>query len=158
MLILVVSDSHGRSDAMLSLVAVRQPDLFIHLGDNQRDVQAIAREWPELPILSVPGNCDFSRESSVITYSCGRVTLYAVHGHQYGVKSGTERLVGAARAAGAHIALFGHTHMSHNEDVGGLLLFNPGSISLPRVGSPTYGLIEIDGEKMAAQIVPYLRT
>ena len=156
MLILIFSDSHGHTDAMLPLAAVRRADLLIHLGDNQRDVRAVARAMPDLSIISVPGNCDFSRDPPVLTHSCENLTLLITHGHQHRVKSGLNGLASAARAAKAQIALFGHTHMPHHEDAGGLLLFNPGSIALPRAGPRTYGLIEIDGARWAAQAVPYV--
>ena len=155
MLILIFSDSHGRTDAMLSLAAVRCADLLIHLGDNQRDVRAVARTMPDLPVISVPGNCDFSRDPPVVTHSSENLTLLITHGHQHRVKSGLGGLTAAARAAKAQIALFGHTHMPHHEDTGGLLLFNPGSIALPRAGPRTYGLIEADGTRWAARVVPY---
>ncbi|MDR3207120.1 MAG: YfcE family phosphodiesterase [Oscillospiraceae bacterium] len=154
MLILVFSDSHGSTEAMLSVTAARRPDLLIHLGDCLTDALAIVRAFPALPALRLPGNCDFAPDPAVQLYTAGPHTLYLTHGHRHGVKRDTARLAADARAAGARAALFGHTHTPHNQDAGGLLLFNPGSIARPRVGPPTYGLIEIVGNRLEALVVP----
>ncbi|MBQ9384212.1 MAG: metallophosphoesterase family protein, partial [Ruminiclostridium sp.] len=50
-----------------------------------------------------------------------------------------------ASVNGCSAALFGHTHVPVNEMSNGILLFNPGSTSLPRGGNkPTYGKITVD--------------
>ena len=61
------------------------------------------------------------------------------HGHLWGVKRGYEAAIADARACGADILLFGHTHVPvcrQLED--GLWLLNPGS------SRSSYGLITID--------------
>ncbi len=156
MIILVFSDSHGKVDNMRSLAVNRRPDFILHLGDCLRDAHALRASLSDLPLACVPGNCDVSLEPAVLVLPCEERVLFVTHGHLHGVKHDTKRLAAAARAAGAHIALFGHTHMPCHEDVGGLLLFNPGSISLPRASTPTYGLIEINGPRVSAQVVPFL--
>ena len=61
-----------------------------------------------------------------------------------------EALLAAARRAGADIALFGHTHLVHEEydPESGIYLFNPGSIGEPREGKPSYGILSLAGENV----------
>ena len=52
--------------------------------------------------------------------------------------------------AGADIALFGHTHLVHEEydPESGIYLFNPGSIGEPREGKTSYGILSLAGENV----------
>ena len=52
-----------------------------------------------------------------------------------------------AKEKGADIALFGHTHEPYEEYLPeyGLWLFNPGALSSPARGEPTYGLLTLSG-------------
>ena len=138
---------------MLNEIARRKPDLLLHLGDYQHDIRRASDILPDVPILSVPGNCDFSGGAPVLIHNCGEVALFITHGHLHRVKQNLGSLKTAARAVGARVALFGHTHTPHNEDDGRLLLFNPGSIAFPRNGRPTFGLIEIDGARIDALVM-----
>ena len=54
------------------------------------------------------------------------------HGHYYYVSMGVEVLVGEARARGADIVMFGHTHKPFLEEREGVIVLNPGSLSYPR--------------------------
>lgn len=154
MLILVFSDSHGKTDEMLSLSLARRPDAIFHLGDHAHDIDVLYQHLPGVPIHCVPGNCDISLLPCTLTLTFETQILFLTHGHLHGVKRSTVRLETAARAAGAKTALFGHTHIPCCEDRGGLLLLNPGSISQPRNGMRSYGLLEIDGVSQYAQIIP----
>ena len=58
MKILVLSDSHSALRFMRSCVDAVKPDAIIHLGDHYDDAQALAEEYPHIPIHAVPGNCD----------------------------------------------------------------------------------------------------
>ena len=40
-------------------VALARPDYIFHLGDLAADAHALAKRFPQLPVLSVTGNCDF---------------------------------------------------------------------------------------------------
>jgi len=50
-------------------------------------------------------------------------------------------LAGAAKDAGARLALFGHTHIQHLEERGGITLLNPGTAG--RFGHSGYAVVEI---------------
>ena len=68
--------------------------------------------------------------------------FFCTHGHLYSVNYGIDTLVYAAEEKNCDIVLFGHTHRPFNEFVEGSFgrpkvhVLNPGSISLPRGGSP----------------------
>lgn len=109
-----------------------KPDKMIHLGDYYEDGEAIAEEFPEIPIYQVPGNCDYYRMAeavpAVLCCEIGGVRLFMTHGHLHGVKSGTERLLKDARKNGAQAVLYGHTHRAEcYQERDGLWVLNPGS-------------------------------
>ena len=62
MKIIVLSDSHGNTQALLQAVAVTGPDLILHLGDQIRDCAVLHRNFPQIPLRTVKGNNDFSEQ------------------------------------------------------------------------------------------------
>ena len=58
MRILIVSDSHQRSD-LLSAIIAREPEaaMIIHLGDGKREALEIKNN-ANIPVLLAKGNCD----------------------------------------------------------------------------------------------------
>lgn len=150
MKILVFSDSHRSLAGMYSAIEIHQPDQVIHLGDLQRDAEEVAYAYPRLPICMVPGNCDGWTTDPLkkqITLAGKRILLS--HGHLWGVKRGYEAALADARAAGADILLFGHTHRAlcrRLED--GLYMMNPGT------SRTSYGLIVIQDGLVQCSIHP----
>jgi diadenosine tetraphosphatase ApaH/serine/threonine PP2A family protein phosphatase len=67
------------------------------------------------------------------------------YGHRYGVKGGTAAYEAHARAHGARVAIYGHTHIpeARYDSETGMYIFNPGSIGRPYHGRPTFGLLDI---------------
>ena len=149
-LVLVVSDSHGNVENMCRAVELVRPALLLHLGDGWRDVPALARRFPELPVEQVPGNCDFradERAERVVEIGGKRVLL--CHGHTFGVKTDLGMPLRAALERGVDAALFGHTHKPLVDIRRGVVLLNPGSIG-NRV-RPTYGTLTVaDGKCVGA--------
>lgn len=147
MRILVLSDSHGNVDAMVRCVELAQPDAVLHLGDCLSDAEALHRQYPAIPMQTVPGNCDWGSldQPEVLTeYSGMRILM--MHGHTRHVKSGAMSAVCAAREAGADILLFGHTHRPAVDFDGSLWVMNPGSVGR---GTPaTYGILTITSDKV----------
>ena len=145
MKILVLSDSHASLRFMRDCVAAVKPDVLIHLGDHYDDGEVIAQENPQIRSYRVPGNCDVFRcppgTVETMCFSLDGVVIYMTHGHLHGVKSGTFRLLSAARVAGASVVLYGHTHcMDCHQEEDGLWVLNPGSSGY---GGGSAGLIEI---------------
>lgn len=152
MKILVMSDSHSSLRFMRDCIAKLKPDRVVHLGDYFDDGAAIAEENPQLPFDRVPGNCDMFRcppgEPDILVTTVGGITFYMTHGHKHSVKSGTDRLLAAARASGAQVVLFGHTHSALcRREPDGLLVMNPGASGF---GGGSAGILEIEQEKITA--------
>ena len=145
--LLVFSDSHGNVANMAYTVRLEQPDGILHLGDLVRDAQRLGEQFPQIPLLFVPGNCDGRRsdlpQERVFTQEGCRIMM--AHGHQYHVKMGRSAAESAARQAGANILLFGHTHEPVCEFERGLWIVNPGSAG--SLAAATYAVIclEKDG-------------
>ena len=154
MILAVFSDTHGNTAGMLSAVRRMRPDVLVHLGDNLRDSAELAREFPELPLHAVPGNCDFARrEPDTDTFMAGLVTVFATHGHRYSVKYGLDSLLNAAHFSGAGLVLYGHTHIARIDYYGGMTVVNPGTSGLgPQL---SFALIEIGADdRISAKILP----
>lgn len=144
MKLLVFSDSHRSMSGMRAAVEREAPDYVIHLGDLERDAEALAGEYPRLPVAYVPGNCDGWTTTPVqklVRYGDQQVLMS--HGHLWRVKSGFDAAIAAARSAGADILLFGHTHVPYCRRLeDGLWVMNPGSI----LDKSSYGIISLEGE------------
>ena len=120
-------------------------DVFIFLGDGERDLDRIKTLYPEKTIVSVAGNCDYgSLTPDNDIFMAGKVKIFFTHGHRWGVKSSVDRLFYKAREIGADIALFGHTHCRYYQYFDGVHILNPGSVGCPRDGKPpSYAFIYI---------------
>lgn len=139
MKILVLSDSHGQFSAMEDAIRREKPDYIFHLGDHQRDARKLEQRYPNIPMCTVPGNCDLPLPTDTLTVrqELDGVSMLLTHGHLYNVKSGLLRMELAAREACVQVALFGHTHTAYCKEQDGLWLMNPGSIGY----GDSYGVI-----------------
>ena len=140
MRILVVSDSHGDVFGLREAIEAQpKARMIVHLGDGERDMDALSHLFEEIKVVQVRGNTDlgvFAPNTCVETVEGKRV--YCTHGDRENVKGGTDKLKRIARGEKADIVLFGHTHVPKNEYKDGLYIFNPGSI---KQGS--YGVVDI---------------
>jgi putative phosphoesterase len=148
--LVVLSDSHNTPEAVRRIFAAEKGcDAVIYLGDGLKDIDRVAPEFSYMRVYSVAGNCDFgAMEPQDGLAAFDGVLVYYTHGHLYGVKYELETLAEAARARGAEIALYGHTHTAHSEKLAGVLLFNPGSCGHTCNGTETYGVLTLDGGKV----------
>ncbi len=156
MRVLVLSDSHSGFSFMRRCVKALQPDVMIHLGDYFDDGLALHEDFPQIPFFQVPGNCDACRvpmsAQEILLQSIGEVRFYMTHGHLHNVKSGTGRLLAAARVSKCDAVLYGHTHRAEcYQDESGLWVMNPGSCGYY---GGSAGLIEIsDGRIGLCRII-----
>ena len=153
MKIAVFSDTHGSAARMLRAVGELRPDAIVHLGDYERDADGLEREYPEIPLYRVCGNCDMApRSPQELVAEFGPVRALLCHGHRYAVDWGRlDSLVYAAQERGCTLALFGHTHLPENTEMGGVRLVNPGSAGRGR--RLTWALVEIfENGGVAAEI------
>ena len=142
-----MSDSHGSKFSLEKVISDNpEADMFIHLGDGEREVAEIKLQYGNLDFRSVRGNCDWSQESpQYIIVEAGGKRIFCAHGHRYMVKSGTEILRSIARDNNCCAVLFGHTHERYIACEDGMDIMNPGSCSCPRDGNkPSYGIIDIN--------------
>ena len=177
--ILIVSDSHGRSQNIKTVIDKEQPDMLIHLGDIEDDPDKV-REWLDaaakkkeaaatvIPAVFIQGNCDRSvvtgssgtKLKSVAVFEVNGHRFYCCHGHHERVDYGYENLIYSARENDCDIALYGHTHRSFDDvfDVFGLpgenvRVLNPGSISLPRGGEKkSYMVMLFNGDEYSVEL------
>lgn len=167
---LIASDIHGSAywaERLCAAIESEQPDRIVLLGDllyhgPRNDLPrdyAPKRVIPLLNaladrIIAVRGNCDAEVDQMVLDFpvmadyatlfdETGR-ELFLTHGHVFG--AGMHNSVDHAPALPEGSALvYGHTHIKVNEAseaYPGLWLFNPGSVSIPKDGTHSYGIYE----------------
>ncbi len=92
-------------------------------------------------ILAVRGNCDAEVDQTVLHFpimadslslSAGEFSLFATHGHLFSPDV-PEKLPDLAPGT---ILLAGHTHLPSCKKCGNFWYLNPGSVSLPKQGTP----------------------
>ena len=139
----VFSDTHHNTAPMLEAVRLCRPDLIIHLGDHDRDTLCLEREFPDIPLYRVCGNCDFAPIAPIADIvPIGPVKALICHGHTYNVDwGGVDSLVYAAEERGCQLALYGHTHVPEQRQIGGVTVVNPGTAGKGRRLS--WALIEV---------------
>ena len=153
MKILVLSDTHAYLENARAVLARLQGkvDAVFHLGDHDDDAVALQQEFPKLPFHYVKGNNDYRVDTpSQKLVRLGGKNLLLTHGHKQRVYWNYDTISYWAEEQGADVVLFGHTHLpyeayiaSDSEEEKSVWLFNPGSISKPREGKPSYGIIDI---------------
>jgi len=157
MKLLIFSDSHCRTELMNKLAEKYKSVIngIIHLGDCTEDVSEFFRICSGIPIYQVRGNNDFDNgyPAEKTINVCGR-TIFMTHGHKHRVYYDTTALYYSALQSCANIALFGHTHVPYLQNEGGIIIMNPGSVSLPRSSTgKTFAFLTFEGGKTEAAIM-----
>lgn len=172
MKVLIASDIHGSAywaERLAQAVEREQPDRIALLGDllyhgPRNDLPRDYDPRRVIPILNglaaggrvvaVRGNCDAEVDQMVLDFPCmgdsvqlvdeqGR-TLFLTHGHVYGAgfHNSVDRLPALPEGS---CVVYGHTHVKVSEPVpgrAGIWAFNPGSLSIPKDGTHSYGVYE----------------
>ena len=169
---LIASDIHGSAywaERLMSAIEEEQPDRVILLGDllyhgprndlprdyaPKRVILLLNDLAKSGRVIAVRGNCEAEVDQMVLEFPCmsdsalvmdsdGR-ELFCTHGHVFG--AGMHNSVDNAPVLPAGSALvYGHTHIKVNEESQehpGLWLFNPGSVSIPKDRTHSYGIYE----------------
>ncbi|MBP3873968.1 MAG: metallophosphoesterase [Lachnospiraceae bacterium] len=164
MKILIVSDSHGRDRHVAMALDREWPvDAMIHLGDSQEDEDEFSMilAGEDVPLYMVRGNCDYDYNLApfrIVELEGHRILM--THGHMQNVGSSNRELADLAIENNCGIALYGHTHRPEiDEDTPGLLILNPGSISLPRQRGreKSYMVLELENGKKPEAELRYFR-
>lgn len=152
--ILVFSDSHGNTRLMEEVVAKEeQVDLILHLGDNTRDAAKLT-QITQTPVVSLKGNTDYTDDPEELVLEREGFKLLLTHGHRHHIKAGLQNLYYRSKEVGADLALYGHSHVPGNEEIGGVVFFNPGSIADKRGQRyHSYGVITLAEKQMEIAIV-----
>ena len=163
MKILIMSDSHGNDLYVAKALDREWPvDAMIHLGDTQEEEDEFAEilAGEEVPLYLVKGNCDWYVDlplDRIVELAGHRILI--THGHTHAVSYGTEEVAHLAQKNDCSIALYGHTHRPEIDDSHpGLLILNPGSISLPRQTGrkKSYMVLELESGKEPEVWLRYL--
>ncbi len=161
MKILLVSDTHGRMDRLFNISRnFKDVDMIIHLGDNYQDAIELSEKHAEYEreMIYVAGNTDGFFESKelskVVETPYGNI--YICHGHKESVNSSLMNLYYKTVENDCIAGCFGHTHIPAYEDLDGVKLLNPGSLSKPRnMSKGNYGIITLDENGIDFEICEY---
>ena len=170
MKLVIASDIHGAADACARLMAAverESPDRVVLLGDllyhgprndlpadyaPKRVIEMLNSIAPQ--VIAVRGNCEAEVDQMVLDFPCmsdsatvmdpdGR-QLFCTHGHVFG--AGFHNSVdNLPQLPEGSAIVYGHTHVKVNEAVPGspsIWAFNPGSVSIPKDGTHSYGIYE----------------
>ncbi len=159
----IASDLHGSAlycRMLLDAFAREGGDRLVLLGDllyhgprndlpegyDPKTVTALLNEAADR-LFCVRGNCDAEVDQMVLTFpiqadsallALDGLTIYVTHGHLHSPEAPPPLRTG-------DILLCGHTHLPVDRDCGGFRYLNPGSLSLPKDGTPHSYMILEDG-------------
>jgi putative phosphoesterase len=168
----VISDTHGNITAFRKALELFEGvDMIIHAGDvlyhpprlgcgDRYDIPAFAETLNGLaiPVVIAQGNCDpqvyeelleMPVQSPYAYVSRENLSIVVNHGHLLL----REKMIELGRRYRADYFISGHTHVPVLEDVGGLVLMNPGSPAISKYEVdgrlvPTVGLITDTGARI----------
>lgn len=159
MRILIVSDTHGSLRNFDEIIErEKKIDMLLHLGDIEGDDDYMEAVM-DCPVHVVAGNNDFfSGLPGELEIEVGKYKVFMTHGHGYYVSAGTKRLKQAARARGADIVMYGHTHRPEIDLEDDVITINPGSLSYPRQPGrkATYVVMDISAKGEAVFNLKYV--
>jgi putative phosphoesterase len=161
----IISDTHGNVAALRRAIEFfDNADMILHAGDvlyhpprlgftEGYDIPAFAELLNSLsvPVVIAQGNCDplvceellkMPVQSPYAQVYCEGMRLVVNHGHLLT----RDQMIEAGRRYKATFFISGHTHLPVLEDVGGLVLMNPGSPAIPKFEingcpAPSVGII-----------------
>ncbi|MCD7847872.1 MAG: YfcE family phosphodiesterase [Oscillospiraceae bacterium] len=147
MRIIAFSDSHGLHARVEDLINRTKDttDIYLFAGDVLKDVRNIPEMFPDVKLVTVPGNCDYtSGDLPIQVVEAAGKKIILTHGHLHHVKYGLESLQELAYQNRADVVVYGHTHCRACDYINGIYYVNPGSLALPKDGlPPSYATIDI---------------
>ena len=179
MKVLIASDLHGDADCCAALLAKYKEegaDELVLLGDllyhgprndlphgyRPKEVIELLSKLKRAPIC-LRGNCDAEVDQMVLPFPIlaeyahfmwDGVRVFATHGHHHNPENLPPML------KKGDVFLYGHTHLYEaRRDKKGILLLNPGSVSLPKGGNEKtymiyedrrFSILTLDGDETIA--------
>lgn len=161
MRLLIASDIHGSAYYCRKLLDTYEKegaqrmillgDILYHGPRNDLPAEYAPKEVIRMlnerkhEIYAVRGNCEAEVDQMVLQFPVmadymllfeGDRVIYATHGHIYNEDNLPPMKTG-------DVLLHGHTHVLRAEEKAGILILNPGSVSIPKEGNPpTYAVLE----------------
>ena len=127
----VISDTHNYLDPRVSDL-FSEVEHILHAGDIG-DTSIISELESIAPVTAVYGNTDDGlpfKETEIVELAARK---FLVH-HIVNPDSPGERVQERIARARPQVVVFGHTHQTFCQTIGGALYFNPGSAGKPRFG------------------------
>jgi hypothetical protein len=147
----VISDTHGHLDPQVPKLFTGV-DHILHAGD-------IGLPWVILelrqtaPVTAVSGNCDETvefRSTELIELAGRKFLLHHIVDPHAPAKAIGERII----RDNPDVVVFGHTHRSFCEVIGGTLYLNPGYAGPPRSGlARTVAILHCDERGMTTDFL-----
>jgi putative phosphoesterase len=159
----VIADTHIYAgsrrqipDQVIDLFQRARIDLLIHLGDA--NTRSVLEDLAHIaPLIAVHGNNDDDELSVILPEK----TRFCVGTHRFGLLHGhagrSARQVAAETYSGkVDCVLFGHSHQPLIEQVGDLVMFNPGSATDRRWHDHFgIGIIDVSTARIAPELILY---
>ena len=157
---MIVSDIHGSLEDLkrvLSIYDEMKMDKLVLLGDilyhgprnplpegyNPKEVAVLLNQYKN-QIIAVRGNCDSEVDQMVLDFPIrADYTQLYIDGHRFFMTHGhlyDEENLPALNDG--DIFMYGHFHKPVAIKKDGVVIFNPSSISLPKVGTKSFGIYE----------------
>jgi putative phosphoesterase len=148
----VISDTHNFLDPKI-------PELFtgtghiLHAGDIGNS--SIISELELIaPVTAVYGNTDMGlpfKETEIIEFGTRKFLIH----HIVNPFAPDDRLKERIARAQPQVVVFGHTHRTFCENIGGVLYFNPGSAGKPKFGmGRTVAILHCDAKEIRHEFIP----
>ena len=147
---IVASDNHGMQTPIDEILRKHvDVDAFFHCGDSELPASLLDR------FICVCGNNDY-----VVDFPDWRIVqienhrIFITHGHRFLYFGRIDLLVRKAKEEHCRFVFFGHTHTFFYQEMDGIHIINPGSISHNRDGSkPSYAIVEIVDDQVLVERV-----
>ena len=148
----VISDTHNFLDPKIHELFAGV-DHILHAGDIG-NATIISELEGIAPVTAVYGNTDTGlpfKETEIIALGARKFLIHHIvnpHAPDERVK---ERIVRAQ----SQVVVFGHTHRTFCETIGGVLYFNPGSAGKPKFSlGRTVAILHCDAKEIRHEFIP----
>jgi hypothetical protein len=148
----VISDTHNYLDPKIHELFAGVSHI-LHAGDIGN--ATIISELEEIaPVTAVYGNTDLNlpfKETEVIELGTRKFLIH----HIVNPLAPDDRLKERIARAQPQVVVFGHTHRTYCETIGGVLYFNPGAAGKPKFGlGRTVAILHCDEKEVRPEFLP----